>query len=184
MYSIKDYTERIPAHPIGPDSIPIRFVLYSPGSTKLALVKAIKFATGMGLKEAKDFIDETGTGYNQTLGMIGQPVMFKKYMTSIELDKFRNELSVCRGAEYDIDDREKIRNKKLIDIGIYEKGDLISELTEMSIDNLFMNGFDLQKLKELLNRIYSDLSEEKLKEIYDNKNYLKFDLSPSNKYLD
>lgn len=175
MYAIKDYTERIPPHPIGPDSIPIRFVLYKSGTTKLALVKAIKFASGMGLKEAKDFIDETG----EYLGVMGQPVMFRKYMTPIELDKFRNELSVCQGAKYDIDDREKIRNKKLIDIGIYEKLDLISELTEMSIDNLFMNGFDIEKLKQLLNKIYSDLSEEKLKEIYDNKNYLKFDLLPN-----
>jgi len=38
----------------------------------------------------------------------------------------------------------------------------------MSLDSLLMNGFNTDKLKQIFNKIYSELSEEKLREIYDN----------------
>lgn len=163
MRQVRDYTSEFKLMSESPQatSMAVRFILYNSGNHKLALLKAIKDVTQIGLKDAKSFLDET----------LISPVMFKKYMTYEEMDLFRNRLSQCDGAVYEFDDREKIRNKKLLDLGICDKSDLSEELSEMSTDAAFMGGFDTTKLKKIFNKIYSELSEEKLREIYDNKDY-------------
>jgi len=157
MLQIKDYTEKI-FKEVRLNTIPVRFVLYNTGQNKLAVLKAIKDVIGTDLKDTKDIIDE----------VVNNPIMFRKYMTIEEMDIFRNRLSLCSGAVYDFDDREKIRTKKLIQLGIGDKSDIAEELSEMSLDSLLMNGFNTDKLKQIFNKIYSELSEEKLREIYDN----------------
>lgn len=137
--------------------VTMTFILYKPGSQKLALVKAIKFVTGLGLKDSKDMADESAN----------HPIMFRQKLTLGQLDEFRNQLSIT-DAEFDLDDREKIRNKKLIDLGIYEKSDLVNELTNMDIQKVFIGGFSTTKLREIIESIYDNISEEKLREIYDN----------------
>lgn len=137
--------------------VTMTFILYKPGSQKLALVKAIKFVTGLGLKDSKDMVDES----------MNHPIMFRQKLTLGQLDEFRNQLSIT-DAEFDLDDREKIRNKKLIDLGIYEKSDLVSELTNMDIQKVFIGGFSTTKLREIIESIYNNISEERLREIYDN----------------
>jgi ribosomal protein L7/L12 len=137
--------------------VTMTFILYKPGSQKLALVKAIKFVTGLGLKDSKDMVDES----------MNHPIMFRQKLTLGQLDEFRNQLSIT-DAEFDLDDREKIRNKKLIDLGIYEKSDLVSELINMDIQKVFIGGFSTTKLREIIESIYDNISEERLREIYDN----------------
>jgi len=110
------------------------------------------------LKDTKDIIDE----------VVNNPIMFRKYMTIEEMDIFRNRLSLCSGAVDEFADIEKIITKKLIQLGIGDKSDIAEELSEMSLDSLLMNGFNTDKLKQIFNKIYSELSEEKLREIYDN----------------
>ncbi len=160
MLQIKDYTDKILKDP-RVNTIPVRFVLYNAGQSKLAVLKAIKDVLGTDLKQTKDIVDE----------VVSNPIMFRKYMTTEEMDIFRNRLSLCSGAVYDFDDREKIRNKKLIQLGICNKSDIVDELSEMSLDSLLMNGFNTDKLKQIFNKIYSELPEEKLRDIYENKDY-------------
>jgi len=140
--------------------VTITFILYKPGTQKLALVKAIKFVTGLGLKDSKDIVDESSD----------HPVMFRQRLTLGQLDEFRNNLS-STDAEYDLDDRERIRNKKLIDLGVCDKSDLVEELTNMNIQKVFIGGFSTNKLRDILMEAYSHIDEDKLMEIYSNFEY-------------
>ena len=131
----------------------VRFTLTKSGTQKLWLVKAIKVATGLGLKDSKDIVDE----------VMHQPITFSKNMTFQELDTFKENLRNT-DAEYKLDDREKMRNRKLISLGLGTKNDIIEELVDINIQNIFNNR---NNIEELLKNIYSHLDENKLKEIYE-----------------
>jgi large subunit ribosomal protein L7/L12 len=63
-------------------------ILKSAGSAKLAVVKAVKELTGLGLKEAKDLVD-------------GAPSELKKGVTKDEADALKNQLEEA-GAEVEL----------------------------------------------------------------------------------
>ncbi|MDR2815829.1 MAG: 50S ribosomal protein L7/L12 [Proteiniphilum sp.] len=63
-------------------------ILKSPGTAKLAVVKAVKELTGLGLKEAKDLVD-------------GVPSELKKGITKDEADALKKQLEEA-GAEVEL----------------------------------------------------------------------------------
>lgn len=63
-------------------------ILKSAGSAKLAVVKAVKELTGLGLKEAKDIVD-------------GAPSELKKGVTKDEADALKKQLEEA-GAEVEL----------------------------------------------------------------------------------
>ncbi len=63
-------------------------ILKSAGSAKLAVVKAVKELTGLGLKEAKDIVD-------------GAPSEIKKGVTKDEADALKKQLEEA-GAEVEL----------------------------------------------------------------------------------
>lgn len=63
-------------------------ILKSPGAAKLAVVKAVKELTGLGLKEAKDLVD-------------GAPSELKKGITKDEADALKKQLEEA-GAEVEL----------------------------------------------------------------------------------
>jgi len=63
-------------------------ILKSAGSAKLAVVKAVKELTGLGLKEAKDLVDAA-------------PSELKKGVTKDEADALKNQLEEA-GAEVEL----------------------------------------------------------------------------------
>ena len=63
-------------------------ILKSPGAAKLAVVKAVKELTGLGLKEAKDLVD-------------GAPSELKKGVTKDEADALKKQLEEA-GAEVEL----------------------------------------------------------------------------------
>ena len=63
-------------------------ILKSAGSAKLAVVKAVKELTGLGLKEAKDLVD-------------GAPSELKKGVTKDEADALKKQLEEA-GAEVEL----------------------------------------------------------------------------------
>lgn len=151
-----NYTDKIDV--FDESGIPVTFILYKSGSSKLNLVKIIKTFTGLGLRDSKDIVDK----------VVDCPTMFTMRMSLEKIKQFRSEL-LNTDAEFDLNDIEKIRNQKLIDLGLYEKSDLIDGIIDMDINKIISNGFSLSKMKEVLNIVYSNISEDKLKEIY--KNY-------------
>ena len=155
---MKDFTNRI--YPIYDDDAglwPVTFILSKAGYTyKLNLVKAIKDFTQWGLKDCKDFVDESSN----------TPVMFRMKMRTSDLRYFKEKLSSCDNIEYYLDDVHKMRSRKLISLGIADRGDISSELSEIIIHKILNYNLDFDKTKSLIQDILSNFDDEKLKEIY------------------
>lgn len=148
---VKDFSDIIDQS--NETGIPVTFKLTSSGTNKLALVKAIKSATKLGLKEAKDIADFVSNN---------DAAIFKRRMTIDELNTFKRDLSVCNASYYLNDD---IRNRKMIKLGIYDKSDLVEEISNIAIFNVC--GKDYETVKSFFNDILSNFNEEQLKQIYD-----------------
>lgn len=141
------------------EKINVKFKLIEPGISKLALVKAIhslRHVTGWGLKESKDFVDSTDPKYSR-------PGTLELNLTKLEVDEFRRSLESCDRIVFELDDTSKIRNRKLIELGFYEKDELVRELVE---DDLFeiLRGKDIEKIRSILTERYSQLSENYIKQ--------------------
>lgn len=146
------------------EKISVKFKLIEPGTSKLALVKAIhslRHVTGWGLKESKDFVDSTDPKYSRY--SLGVPGLLELNLTKLEVDEFRRSLESCDKIVFELDDTSKIRNRKLIELGFYEKDELVRELVE---DDLFeiLRGKDIEKIRSILTERYSQLSENYIKE--------------------
>lgn len=146
------------------DKINVKFKLIEPGSSKLALVKAIhalRHVTGWGLKESKDFVDSTDPRYNRYSTAV--PGILDLNLTKLEVDEFRRSLESCDKIVFELDDASKIRNRKIIELGFYEKDELVRELVE---DDLFeiLRGKDIEKIRAILTERYSQISENYIKE--------------------
>jgi hypothetical protein len=148
------YDPTLVKHPtIEIPTMTVRFTLSNSGNYKLQLVKAVKLATGLGLKQSKDIVAH-------------QQITFLANMTFQELEKFREYLNDTN-AEFELDDREKIRNRKLISLGLGTKSDIIEELVDLDIQKIFKNKTSVYSIQEILKTIYSHIEEEKIKEIYE-----------------
>ena len=155
---MKDYSTEINKWGSFPstDGIDITFVLTNPGSHKLQLVKAIKHITGLGLKDSKDIVDESSNS----------PIMFRKRVSFEDLKSFR-EMLASTNADFKLDDISQIRTKKLVELGICDKKDLIEEIVNQNIYSIFANGFSIDNISKLLSDIYSNIEETKLRKIYE-----------------
>ena len=146
------------------DKINVRFKLIKPGKSKLNLVKAIhtlRHLTGFGLKQSKDFVDSTDKNYNPY--QIAGPATLELTLTHQELHEFRHALEQCIEIEYELTDTRELRNKKLIQLGFYEKQDLVNELVEEDLFSILRNK-DFETARQILRERYSNLSEKYLKE--------------------
>ena len=154
------------------EKLNVKFKLIDPGSSKLALVKAIKFASGWGLKDSKDFVDSTDTKYQQQFSQnrTGRIGLMDLELTKAELDEFETQLRNCTGATFELNGTSKLRNRKLIELGLYDKDELIEELVE---DDLFrvIKG-DIDFVRNLLKDRYNQLPEEYIKEKLKNESNL------------
>lgn len=142
----------------------VRFNLIKPGKSKLALVKAIhglRHLTGWGLREAKDFVDSTDENYNKYA--IARPGMLELTLTQDEYRQFKSALDLCDEIVYELTDVSHQRNKKLIQLGFYEKSDLINELVEQDLFDILRNK-DFETARSLLIERYTNLPESYLKE--------------------
>ena len=146
------------------EKISVKFKLIEPGTSKLALVKAIhslRHVTGWGLKESKDFVDSTDPKYSRYSA--GVPGLLELNLTKLEVDEFRRSLESCDKIVFELDDTSKIRNRKLIELGFYEKEELIRELVEDDLLEI-LRGKDIEKIRSILTERYSQLSESYIKE--------------------
>ena len=133
----------------------VTLTILKPGSAKLNLVKAIKDITGYGLRESKDIVDSS----------INMPQVLKAMMSSDEIKRAKESLNNCVGLEYTMTDIQTIRNRKLIELGIADRNDLVDELVDQDINEIYLNKYDLEKIKELLTIRYRDIPEESIKNL-------------------
>ena len=148
------------------EKINVKFKLIQPGKSKLALVKAIKMVSGMGLKDSKDFVDSTdpnhyiyqGTNISSKVGIL------ELSLTKSEIDEFRLNLENCDSIQFELDDKSKFRNRKLIEMGFYEKEELVNELVEEDLFEILRGGKDIDRIREILIERYSQIPENYIKE--------------------
>ena len=136
-------------------SYPVTLTIEKSGKNKIQLVKSIKKFTNLGLREAKDIVDN----------VTNIPQVIKVWATNQEILELKNELSICEELSYLLTDIQQNRNRKLIELGLGTKEDLVEELVERDIYELISNKFNYEQLRELLSERYDSITEIELKKI-------------------
>ncbi len=126
-------------------------VAIRPGSSKLNMVKTIKWASGMGLKESKDWVESLSIGIPETLTLTvpnSQYSIFEEFRLSVE----------DSGYDFLMEDKIKKRQIKLIELGLGDKSDSIDLLTEELAGKLvFMTkNKNSQSLYNVYNEFFQD----------------------------
>jgi len=134
---------------------PVTLTIEKSGKNKIQLVKSIKKFTNLGLREAKDIVDN----------VTHIPQVIKVWATNQEILELKNELSICEELSYLLTDIQQNRNRKLIELGLGTKEDLVEELVERDIYELISNKFNYEQLRELLSERYDSITEIELKKI-------------------
>ena len=138
----------------------VDITIYTTGTSKLNLVKVIKDITGMGLKEAKDIVD----------GLVTSPQKIRVPLTASEITRYKKYLTDCEGCTFDMTDQQKIRDVKLMQLGLYEKDQLVDEIVESDIFNIFANKDNFELIKNILKSRYTHIPEEELLKILNIQN--------------
>jgi len=133
----------------------VTLTIIKPGVSKLNLVKLIKDITGYGLKDSKEIVDRSAF----------HPQFIKVMLSSDEITRAKKQLSECDQLEYTMTDVQTIRNRKLIELGIADKNDLVNELVDQDINQIYINKYDLEMVRELLIERYKNISETEIKKI-------------------
>lgn len=133
--------------------IPVTFVIIRPGKSKLQLVKSIKKLTELGLRESKDIVDSSEVTSQ----------VIKTWTTQKGLFDLRVELNSCVDLQYTLSDIQDNRHKKLIELGLGTKDDLIELLIESDIHEFHMSSYESKKV--LLRQRYELISEKNLKNL-------------------
>jgi len=136
-------------------SYPVTLTIEKSGKNKIQLVKSIKKFTNLGLREAKDIVDN----------VTHIPQVIKVWATNQEILELKNELSICEELSYLLTDIQQNRNRKLIELGLGTKEDLVEELVERDIYELISNKFNYEQLRELLSERYDSITEIEIKKI-------------------
>lgn len=121
-------------------------------TNKLAVVKLIKDYTGKGLKEVKDWVDEfdSVSTLSKTID-VSNPV------------NFEHELSQIGGNGYLVsrDVKSRIRQRKIVKIGLGDLNDKIELLSEDLTNDLVRNyGSSFNSINEFFNDFLSKLDEK------------------------
>lgn len=117
--------------------------------SKLATVKAVKFGTGMGLKEAKEFCES------------GDLNIFE--MSYDEYNKLKKDLEEC-GCDFILSNAYEKRKTKILKLGLGDKEDFSKFLSEHSaIDVMSLEHNDRI---EFFKKLYSKLDIKELKKIF------------------
>lgn len=126
-------------------------VAIKPGSSKLNMVKAIKFATTMGLKDAKEWVENLSIGVPEALTI---QIPNEKFQT---FEEFRTAVAES-GYDLLMEDKIKKRQIKLIELGLGDKSDSIDLLSEeLTGKLLFMTK---NKSEQSLYTVYNDFFQD------------------------
>lgn len=136
-----------------PGDLPVTLVILKPGKSKLQLVKTIKVFTGLDLKQSKDIVEESEN----------RPQTIRINTTLKDLQELKTSLTSCIDISYSLSDIQDNRLKKLIDIGLGTKEDLVEMLAEKDMYSLYTIDYD--KIKDFLIQRYKLISEKDLSKL-------------------
>jgi hypothetical protein len=128
--------------------------MLEPSKSKLYLVKALKDVTGLGLREAKDLIDDLHSGREVKTVVSSREGVIELKSRFNEHGKF----IINGGIEYQ-------RNIQLLQLELGESDEYINEIS----DRIFYQ-LDDENSKLLLNFALSKLSHQQLIEIFTESN--------------
>lgn len=139
-------------------------------SSKLGFVKIIKDATGLGLKEAKDFADDLFRRFEQNVRADGTS---RSYVESLPLilsgnfiesrERLCRDLSNLSGG-FIVVGREWERQMKLLTLGIGDSSDFkefISEFLSYKI-----HGMSIDEVQSEINTMLSVVDKEQIEKMY------------------
>lgn len=132
----------------------VRIKMLEPSKSKLYLVKALKDVTGLGLREAKDLIDDLHSGREVKTIVSSREGVIELKSRFNEHGKF----IINGGIEYQ-------RNIQLLQLELGESDEYINEIS----DRIFYQ-LDDENSKLLLNFALSKLSHQQLIEIFTESN--------------
>ena len=132
----------------------VRIKMLEPSKFKLHLVKALKDVTGLGLREAKDLIDDLHSGREVKTVVSSREGVIELKSRFNEHGKF----IINGGIEYQ-------RNIQLLQLELGESDEYINEIS----DRIFYQ-LDDENSKLLLNFALSKLSHQQLIEIFTESN--------------
>lgn len=135
--------------------LPVTLVLIKAGNSKLQLVKSIKVFTGLGLMESKNIVD----------AIENQPQIIKINTTHKDLKELKSGLDSCIELQYSLSDIQDNRNKKIIQLGLGTKKDLVELLVEKDMYSIYSQ--DYYNIKNFLIERYSLISEKDLLKLLD-----------------
>jgi hypothetical protein len=93
------------------------------------------------------------------------PQVIKAYRTKEQIQKFKDQLQSCDRCEFNIEDIQQLRNRKLIQLGLGNIDDIIEEIAEQDTMNLLSKSFSYHEIKGLLTERYKLIDVENLKQI-------------------
>ena len=122
----------------------VRVKMLEPSTSKLHLVKSIKDLCGLGLRDAKNIIDELHSGYEQTI------ILRSREDVEILKKQFNEhgKFNINGGVDHD-------RNIQLLSIGLGVPQEYIDEIS----DRIFFQ-LDVENSKLILNFALSKLTQE------------------------
>ena len=122
------------------------FRLKKVGSNMLQLVKAIKFASKLGLKETKDLVDHVRDGKG--------PISIKLDLNSDEEKDFLDNLSRADNAVWVYPTTNNIRKVKFAQLGLIDdKQELIDIILNISSLEEILNTLSNEELINIINKI-------------------------------
>jgi hypothetical protein len=126
--------------------------------SKLGLVKVVKEASGLGLKDSKDLCDKMHS-------RLGVPVEFQLDIGVSEKGFINSVQSL--GGKYEISGGSQwIRNKKILELGIATEQDYSEFISDFIVDRIYQS--DIGKSKQLLQEIFSKFDKNQLEGIFKN----------------
>ena len=140
----------------------VKITLRKTGGQHLGLVKAIKFSTDLGLKEAKEFCDRF------RFEQISSGFLVVKSVSDLRMN-----LEKMTDWEFIIDDTKRQRMKKLVAIGIGSNQTKIDILTDEVASKLYQ---DIQILnsenmflliKEHFSQLMKDIDDDSIGKLYE-----------------
>ena len=122
------------------------FKLKKAGTNLLLLVKTIKIATSLGLKESKDLVDKVRDGKG--------PISIKLDLTQEQEKDFLDSLSNVENIEYEYPSTASVRKVKFVQLGLVDdKKELIDTIMEFSSFEDVLNFLPNEVLIDLINKI-------------------------------
>ena len=132
----------------------VRVKMLESSTSKLHLVKSIKDLCGLGLRDAKNIIDQLNYGFEQTI------ILRNREDVEILKKQFNDhgKFKIYGGVDHD-------RNIQLLSIGLGAPQEYIDEIS----DRIFFQ-LDVENSKLILNFALSKLTQENLVEILNESN--------------